>query len=140
MDAISHLTGDEEITDFPKCPARPLAAIVQCCNHLLAGPDGYLSPEDSILALDLGWRNGLDQTHTGAETQELDDHGDGRVHRLLLPGARPGSAQASNPRLFVENQLGQRDIRPLRRPERDTSSGSERSSEDTPGPVFTLAC
>ena len=56
MDAISYITGDEQITDFPECSARPLAAFVQWCNDLLAGPDGYLSPEDSILALDLGWQ------------------------------------------------------------------------------------
>lgn len=56
MNAISYITGDNEITDYPECSARPLATIVQWCNDLLAGPDGYLSPEDSILALDLGWQ------------------------------------------------------------------------------------
>ncbi len=56
MNAISYITGDQEISDYPECSARPLATIVQWCNDHLAGPDGYLSPEDSILALDLGWQ------------------------------------------------------------------------------------
>jgi hypothetical protein len=55
MNAISYINGDEQITDFPATSARPLAAFVQMCNDLLAGPDGYLSPEDACLALDLGW-------------------------------------------------------------------------------------
>jgi len=39
------------------CSARPLAILVQSCNDLLAGPDGYyLSPENSLLALELGWQ------------------------------------------------------------------------------------
>ena len=54
--AISYINGDARITDFPTCSARPLAALVQCCNDLLAGPDGYLSPENSLLALELGWQ------------------------------------------------------------------------------------
>jgi hypothetical protein len=38
------------------CSARPLAILVQSCNDLLAGLHGYsLSPEDSLLALELGW-------------------------------------------------------------------------------------
>jgi hypothetical protein len=56
MNAISYISGDREITDFPACSARPLAAFVQSCNDLLAGPDGYLSPENSFLALELGWQ------------------------------------------------------------------------------------
>ena len=56
MNAISYINGDTEVTDFPTCSARPLAAFVQWCNDLLAGPDGYLSPEDSVLVLDLGWQ------------------------------------------------------------------------------------
>lgn len=56
MNAISYISGDSEITDFPACSARPLAAFVQSCNDLLAGPDGYLSPENSLLALELGWQ------------------------------------------------------------------------------------
>jgi hypothetical protein len=55
MNAISYINGDEQITDFPATSARPLAAFVQTCNDLLAGPDGFLSPENSFLALDLGW-------------------------------------------------------------------------------------
>jgi hypothetical protein len=55
MNAISYINGDTHITDFPATSARPLASFVQVCNDLLAGPDGYLSPENSVLALDLGW-------------------------------------------------------------------------------------
>jgi hypothetical protein len=56
MNVISYINGDTQITDFPACSARPLAALVQSCNDLLARPDGYLSPEASVLALDLGWQ------------------------------------------------------------------------------------
>ncbi len=56
MNVISYINGDSEITDFPACSARPLAAYVQSCNDLLAGPDGYLSPENSLLALELAWQ------------------------------------------------------------------------------------
>jgi hypothetical protein len=55
MNAISYINGDERITDFPATSARPLASFVQSCNDLLAGPDGYLSPDDSLLVLDLAW-------------------------------------------------------------------------------------
>jgi hypothetical protein len=55
MNVISYINGDEQITDFPPTSARPLASFVQLCNDLLAGPDGYLSPEDSLVVLDLGW-------------------------------------------------------------------------------------
>jgi hypothetical protein len=54
MNVISYINGDTNITDFPDCSARPLAAFVQVCNDLLAGPDGYLSPENSLVALELG--------------------------------------------------------------------------------------
>jgi hypothetical protein len=56
MNVISYTNGDTHITDFPDCSARPLAAFVQVCNDLLAGPDGYLSPENSLLALELGFQ------------------------------------------------------------------------------------
>src|ERR1700743_1158764 len=55
MNVISYINGDEEITDFPATSARPLASFVQLCNDLLAGPDGYLSPENAVTVLDLGW-------------------------------------------------------------------------------------
>jgi hypothetical protein len=42
MNAISYIGGDTQITDFPATSARPLAAFVQLCNDLLAGPGGYL--------------------------------------------------------------------------------------------------
>jgi len=56
MNVISYICGDTEITDFPATSAHPLAACVQLCNDLLAGPDRYLSPENSLLALDLAWQ------------------------------------------------------------------------------------
>ncbi|KZS69656.1 hypothetical protein LAUMK35_05327 [Mycobacterium pseudokansasii] len=56
MNVISYINGDARITDYPACSARPLAAFVQSCNDLLAGPGGYLTPENSIIALDLGWQ------------------------------------------------------------------------------------
>lgn len=56
MNVISYINGDSKITDYPACSARPLAAFVQSCNDLLAGPGGYLTPENSIIALDLGWQ------------------------------------------------------------------------------------
>ena len=56
MNAISYIGGDTQITDFPATSARPLAAFVQLCNDLLAGPDCYLSSENSFLALELGWQ------------------------------------------------------------------------------------
>lgn len=56
MNVISYINGDARITDFPSCSARPLAVLVQSCNDLMAGPDGYLSPGDSVLALDLAWQ------------------------------------------------------------------------------------
>lgn len=56
MNVISYINGDTQITDFPDCSARPLARMVQSLNDLLAGPDGFLSPENSVIVLDLGWR------------------------------------------------------------------------------------
>ncbi|GBE67153.1 hypothetical protein MFM001_36150 [Mycobacterium sp. MFM001] len=56
MNVISYITGDDQITDFPVCSARPLSLLVQSSNDVLAGADGYLSPENSVLALDLAWR------------------------------------------------------------------------------------
>jgi hypothetical protein len=53
---ISYINGDAQLTDFPACSARPLALFVQSCNDLLAGPDGYLSPENSVLALEVAWQ------------------------------------------------------------------------------------
>ena len=56
MNVVSYINGDSKITDFPACSARPLARMVQIVNDRLAGPDGFLSPEDSVRVLDLGWR------------------------------------------------------------------------------------
>lgn len=55
MNVISYINGDAQVTDFPAGSARPLSLLVQSSNDLLAGPDGYLSPENSVLALDLAW-------------------------------------------------------------------------------------
>jgi hypothetical protein len=55
MNVISYITGEDHVTDFPATSARPLSLLVQSSNDLLAGPDGYLSPENSVLALDLAW-------------------------------------------------------------------------------------
>jgi hypothetical protein len=55
MNVISYTNGGTEITDYPACSARPLARLVQRLNDRLAGDDGYLSPENSMIALDLGW-------------------------------------------------------------------------------------
>jgi hypothetical protein len=56
MNVISYVSGDVQITDFPATSARPLAAFVQLCNDLLAGPDGYLSSGNSVLVVELGWQ------------------------------------------------------------------------------------
>jgi hypothetical protein len=56
MNVISYINGDARITDFPTSSARPLSLLVQSSNDLLAGPDGYLSPENSVLALELAWQ------------------------------------------------------------------------------------
>ena len=55
MNVISYINGDAKITDYPECSARPLARMVQSLNDQLAGADGFLSPENSIIVLDLGW-------------------------------------------------------------------------------------
>ena len=55
MNVISYINGDAKITDYPECSARPLARMVQSLNDELAGVDGFLSPENSIIVLDLGW-------------------------------------------------------------------------------------
>jgi hypothetical protein len=56
MNVISYITGDAQVTDFPACSARPLSLLVQTSNDLLAGPTGYLSPEHSVLVLDVAWQ------------------------------------------------------------------------------------
>jgi hypothetical protein len=56
MNVISYINGDTKITDYPECSARPLARMVQAINDRLGGPDGFLSPQDSLIVLDLGWQ------------------------------------------------------------------------------------
>jgi hypothetical protein len=55
MNLISYINGDTKITDYPACSARPLARMVQALNDRLAGPDGFLSPDNGLIVLDLGW-------------------------------------------------------------------------------------
>jgi hypothetical protein len=55
MNVLSYINGDDDVTDFPATSARPLSLMVQSSNDMLAGPDGYLSAENSLLALDLAW-------------------------------------------------------------------------------------
>jgi hypothetical protein len=56
MNVISYINGDAQVTDFPSCSARPLSLLVQSSNDLLAGPDGYLSPESSVVVLEFAWQ------------------------------------------------------------------------------------
>ena len=56
MNVISYVNGDTNITDYPKCSARLLARMVQLVNDNLAAEDGFLSPENSLLVLDLAWK------------------------------------------------------------------------------------
>jgi hypothetical protein len=56
MNVISYINGDAKITDYPKCSARPLARLVRPLNDRLGRRDRFLSPEDSVLMLDLAWR------------------------------------------------------------------------------------
>jgi hypothetical protein len=114
MNAISYIAGDTQITDFPATSARPLAAFVQLCNDLLAGPDGYLSSENSFLALELGWQTvgtavvadtvihawvaelltspawGVVQYAEDAAVEAIVDIAD--LHRVLASGAMPSIA------------------------------------------------
>jgi hypothetical protein len=115
MNVISYINGDEQVTDFPASSARPLASFVQLCNDLLAGPDGYLSPEDSLLVLDLGWLTvgtadvadsimhlwvtkllisppwGVVRYADGAAAQAITDVAE--LHRRLVPGDVPPIAE-----------------------------------------------
>jgi hypothetical protein len=115
MNVISYINGDEQITDFPATSARPLASFIQLCNDLLAGPDGYLSPEDSLLVLDLGWLTvgtadvadaimhiwvtklltsppwGVSRYAGGAAYQAIADIAE--LHRRLVPGDVPPIAK-----------------------------------------------
>jgi hypothetical protein len=115
MNVISYINGDEQITDFPATSARPLASFVQLCNDLLAGPDGYLSPENSLLVLDLGWLTvgtaevadtvmhiwvtkllisppwGVVRYATNAAADAITDIAE--LHRRLVPGDTPPIAE-----------------------------------------------
>src|ERR1700728_4705222 len=103
MNVISYINGDEQITDFPATSARPLASFVQLCNDLLAGPDGYLSPENSLLVLDLGWLTsgspkrpitppgGVVPCAAAAPADAITDIAE--LHRRLVPGDMPPIAE-----------------------------------------------
>jgi len=56
MNVLSWMTGNQEITDFPECSARLLASLVQTCNDAKAYAAEFLSPQDSVVVLDLAWR------------------------------------------------------------------------------------
>ena len=57
MNVVSYTNGDVRITDFPDCSAVPLSRIFQTVNDALADAvTGLLSPENSLLALRLGFR------------------------------------------------------------------------------------
>ena len=56
MNVLSWMMGDRVITDFPECSARPLVSLVQTCNDAKAYADEFLSPQYSVLVLDLAWR------------------------------------------------------------------------------------
>ncbi|EIT89467.1 hypothetical protein [Mycobacteroides abscessus] len=57
MNVVSYTNGDVQITDFPDCSAIPLSRIVQTVNDALANEvTGLLSPENSLIALRLGFR------------------------------------------------------------------------------------
>ena len=56
MNVLSYINGDEVVCDFPAGSARPLSLLVQTANDLLAESDGYLSPDNSVLALGLAWQ------------------------------------------------------------------------------------
>lgn len=111
MNVISYINGDPQVTDFPATSARPLASFVQLCNDWLAGPDGYLSPADAVLVLDLGWLTvgtadvadhvvhtwvvklltsppwGVIRYADGVAAQAITDIAE--LHRSLLPGETP---------------------------------------------------
>jgi hypothetical protein len=56
MQSISWQRGDVKITAFPECSSRYLAILVQYLNDELADDtSGYLSAEDALSVLDLGW-------------------------------------------------------------------------------------
>ncbi|MBW0018132.1 MAG: hypothetical protein JO236_11390 [Mycobacterium sp.] len=114
MNAISYINGDEQITDFPSTSARPLAAFVQLCNDMLAEDDGYLSPDNALVVLDLGWLTvgtadvadtvmhmwvtkllisppwGVVRYAKGAAAQAISDIAE--LHRTLTPGVMPSIA------------------------------------------------
>src|ERR1700739_1952990 len=98
MNVISYTNGDTHITDFPDCSARPLAAFVQLCNDLLAGPDDYLSPENSLLALELGWQTvgtaDVDDTVIHAWVAELLTNPTWGVFRYAKSAARYAKSAA----------------------------------------------
>jgi hypothetical protein len=107
MNVISYFTGDEQVTDWPTRSARPLSLLVQTSNDLLAGPDGYLLPDDSVLAPDIA------ALHRAAASGDMPAVADwdtaGRAAREVastLSGAGMRAAQAAaESTAFVDNDL-----------------------------------
>jgi hypothetical protein len=54
MNIVSWENGDVTITDYPDCSNRFLSKLVQNVNDSLADDDGHLSPQNSLIALELG--------------------------------------------------------------------------------------
>jgi hypothetical protein len=93
MNVISYINGDTAITDFPSCSARPLARLVQLLNDRLASPDGFLSPENAVIVLDLGWQTvgtaDVPKTVELAWLAELLDSPEWGVSRFTTAKSRP---------------------------------------------------
>jgi hypothetical protein len=70
MNVISYENGDKKISDYPECSDRMLARIVQGVNDSLADADGYLSAENSLIALDLGHQT-VGTAYHGLNEQDL---------------------------------------------------------------------
>jgi len=56
MNVVSYITGEQKISDYPKCSHRGLARPVQILNDWLASDseDDLLSPEDALEVVELG--------------------------------------------------------------------------------------
>lgn len=98
MNVISWENGDTQITDYPECSDRLLARLVQHVNDGLANRNGFLSPENSIIALDLG------HATVGTTKHTLNDEGLRKVYvqlaqhlanKVYAPSSLPSNFQRS---------------------------------------------